>query len=405
MSKPPRKFISDPFEYHQEIELRVDSLTNLGVGLGRIDGWVVMVPFALPGEQVKARIYRNRANYSDADLIEVIEASADRVTPVCSLYGECGGCQYQHMAYEAQLLWKRQQVTDSFERIGGITVEVNAPQGSPEQFHYRSKLTPHYPRQTPGDFPIGFHRVGTRSTIIDVPQCPIATNEINEALPAARQRARTANKKGKKGGTLLMRHTLEGVTSDHGDVVSEKAGNLVLQFKAGDFFQNNPFALPELLRYVLKEASSGNASSLVDAYCGSGLFALSAAAHFEQVAGVEISQRAIEWARTNAAANHLENIRFIAGQAEAIFDGLEFDGQDTAMIIDPPRSGCDELFIRQLINFAPVRLVYVSCEPTTQARDLKMLIDDGGYRILRVQPFDLFPQTRHIENVVTLEKV
>ncbi|WOO40785.1 class I SAM-dependent RNA methyltransferase [Rubellicoccus peritrichatus] len=403
MSNIPRKFVAEPFEYHQEIELRIDSLTNLGIGLGRIDGWVVMVPFALPGELIKAKVYRNRPNYSDADLVEVLEPASERIEPVCKLFGECGGCQYQHMSYDAQLAWKKQQVTEGLERIGGIKVEVHDPIGSPKQFGYRSKLTPHYPKRTPGEFPIGFHRVGTRSQMIDVYNCPIATDEINEALPEARNRVR--NEKGKKkGGTLLMRHTLEGVTSKHSDIVSEKVGDLVINFNAGDFFQNNPFALPELVRYVLAEASNSKTTSLVDAYCGSGLFALSAASHFDQVAGVEVSQRAIEWARANAAANHMENVRFIAGQAEAIFEGLEFDGSSTAMIIDPPRSGCDEAFIRQLIDFAPVRLVYVSCDPATQARDLKMLTEDGGYKILKVQPFDLFPQTRHIENVVTLDK-
>lgn len=402
-TSPPRNFIPEPFGYHQEIELRIDSLTNLGVGLGRIDGWVVMVPFALPGELVKARVYRNRVNYSDADLVEVIEASTDRIEPVCKLFGECGGCQYQHMSYDAQLAWKKQQVTEALERIGGIEVKVNEPIGSPKEFGYRSKLTPHYPKRTPGDFPIGFHRAGTRSQMIDVYYCPIATDEINQALPEARKRVRNEKGKKKKGGTLLMRHTLEGVTSDHGDIVSEKVGDLVINFKAGDFFQNNPFALPELVRYVIAEASNSKTTSLVDAYCGSGLFALSAAAEFDLVAGVEVSERAIEWARANAAANHMDNVRFIAGKAEAIFEGLEFGATRTAMIIDPPRSGCDELFIRQLIDFAPTRLVYVSCEPTTQARDLKMLIEDGGYTVLKVQPFDLFPQTRHIENVVTLE--
>lgn len=405
MSNIPRKFVAEPFEYHQEIELRIDSLTNLGIGLGRIDGWVVMVPFALPGELVKAKVYRNRSNYSDADLVEVIEASSDRIEPVCKLFGECGGCQYQHMNYEAQLGWKKQQVTEALERIGGIEVAVNDPIGSPKQFGYRSKLTPHFPRRSPEDFPIGFHRVGTRSQMIDVYHCPIATDEINEFLPEARNRVRNETGKGKKkGGTLLMRHTLEGVTSKHSDIVSEKVGDLVINFNAGDFFQNNPFALPELVRYVIGEASNSKTTSLVDAYCGSGLFALSAAGHFDQIAGVEVSQRSIEWARANAAANHMDNVRFVTGQAEAIFEGLEFDGSKTAMIIDPPRSGCDESFIRQLIDFAPTRLVYVSCDPATQARDLKMLTEDGGYQILKVQPFDLFPQTRHIENVVTLEK-
>lgn len=397
----PKNFIPDPFGYHQEIELHIESLTNLGIGLGRMDDWVVMVPFALPGEHIRARVFRNRSNYSEADLIEVMEASPDRAEPFCKLYGQCGGCQYQHLRYEAELEWKRQQVADCLLRIGAIEYDVPMPVGSPRQTHYRSKLTPHYPKRTPGQFPIGFHHVGTRSRMVDVPECPIATEAINEALPQARKRVHQS--RGKKGGTLLLRHTLEGVTSDHSALVSEKLGNLVLSFNAGDFFQNNPFALPALVDYVVTQASAVQVRNLVDAYCGSGLFALSAAKHFERVAGVEISQRSIQWATANAAANNIPNATFISGRAEAIFDGLTYNGSETAMIIDPPRAGCDTLFIEQLVAFAPQRLVYVSCDPSTQARDLKHLLENG-YILKAIQPFDLFPRTRHIENVAVLDR-
>lgn len=400
MTTAPKRFNPEPFAYHEELELTIDSLTNLGLGLGRVNGWVVMVPFALPGERIRARVYRNHGNYSEADLLEVLEASADRVEPFCRLFGECGGCQYQHLRYSAELEWKRQQVAESLLRIGGICWEVPTPVGSPREQYYRSKLTPHYPKRTPENFPIGFHHVGTRSRMVDVPHCPIATEAINEALPEARRMVRQS--RGKKGGTLLLRHSLEGVTQHHGAVVSEKVGDLVLSFPAGDFFQNNPFALPGLVAHVVAQASAGAETHLVDAYCGSGLFALSAARQFTKVAGVEISERSIHWARANAAANHLPHVTFLAGKAEAIFEGLDFEGSVTAMIIDPPRSGCDPRFLEQLLAFSPSRLVYVSCDPATQARDLRILLD-GGYRLQHIQPFDLFPRTRHIENVALLE--
>lgn len=399
--RTPRNFVPEPFAYHQELDLRIESLTNLGVGIARVDGWVVMAPFTLPGERVRVRVYRNHKNYSDADLVEILEPAPERVEPGCKLYGVCGGCQYQHVNYETQKEWKRQQVAEVMERIGGLDIEILPTHGSPRQYHYRSKLTPHWTRRTPGDFPIGFHHVGSRSTVVDVPQCPIATEAINEAMPAARKLVRDPKKKSKKGGTLLLRHTLEGVTDDHGEVVSEKVGDLVLQFHAGDFFQNNPFILPELVETVVAHATAGGQRFLVDAYCGTGLFALSCARKFEKVAGVEINERSIQWARANALANGLRNAEFLAGKAEEIFADIRFPGDETTLIIDPPRSGCDEAFLRQLVDFGPARLVYVSCDPSTQARDLKFLCA-AGFALQSVQPFDLFPQTRHIESVAVL---
>ena len=167
-----KAFVADPFEYHQEIELEIESLTNLGVGLGRYDNWVVMVSFALPGERVLARVYRNYKNYSEADLVSVLKPSPDRLEPQCKLFGECGGCQYQHLSYEAQLEWKRKQVEELFERLAGISMTAKPTIGSPKQYHYRSKLTPHFPKNKDEGFPIGFLKQGQRRAILDVPQCP-----------------------------------------------------------------------------------------------------------------------------------------------------------------------------------------------------------------------------------------
>jgi 23S rRNA (uracil1939-C5)-methyltransferase/tRNA (uracil-5-)-methyltransferase len=180
-------------------------------------------------------------------------------------------------------------------------------------------------------------------------------------------------------------------------------GDLTFQFLAGDFFQNNPFILPAFTGYVAGQAAAGGARFLVDAYCGSGLFALSLAKHFEKVAGVEVSETSCEWARKNAKANGIGNVRFLTAPAEAVFDAIDFPAAQTAVVIDPPRKGCTPEFIDQLVNFAPARVVYVSCDPATQVRDLKLL-GAGGYQIADVQPFDLFPHTRHLECVMTLVK-
>lgn len=400
----PKNFVPEPFEYHEEVEVTVESLTNLGVGIARIDGWVVMVPFTIPGERVRARVFRNFQTYSEADLLEVLEASPDRVEPQCKLFRTCGGCQYQHIAYERQLAEKTRQVEEVMQKLGDIDHPVQPAQGSPKTYHYRSKITPHYNRPSKdGSQPIGFLQYGRRNQLVDVEQCPIATEAINEALPEAREAARRSGgkKRRQRGGTILLRDVLEGVVSDPQAIVSERVNELTLQFKAGEFFQNNPFILPEMVEYVAGEAALEGIHFMVDAYCGVGLFALSAAKQFEQIAGVEISEPAVRWAQANAKISNIENVRFVIGKAEAIFKGLKFQPEATAVVIDPPRKGCDANFREQLMQFRPQRIVYVSCDPATQARDLKEFVE-AGYAISRIQPFDLFPHTRHIENVVSL---
>lgn len=400
--RPPKKFHPHPFAYHQEIELRIDALSNLGVGIGRVDGWVVFVPFCLPGELVRARVFRNDKNCSQADLIEVLEPSPDRGEPACPLFGSCGGCQYQHLSYPAQLAWKTRQVGELLQHMAGIEFPVEPCIASPQLWNYRSKITPHFDRPRDGGIgPIGFLPNGRRSGIIDVPQCPIAMAEINAALPRERESARQRAKTFKKGATLLLRATEGRVETNPNAVVTEHVGDLSFDFLAGDFFQNNPFILPAFTGHVAAEARAGNTRFLVDAYCGSGLFALTLARHFEQVAGVEVSETAADWARRNAESNHIGNARFLAASAEAIFADIDFPPSATAVVIDPPRKGCSPEFIAQLVAFAPARVVYVSCDPATQVRDLALLAA-GGFALEKVQPFDLFPHTRHLECVMTL---
>lgn len=403
-SRPPKKFVPTPFEYHQEIEITIDSLTNLGAGVGRVDGWVVFVPFSLPGETVKARVFRNDKNCSHADLVQVLVTSPDRVDPGCPLFGECGGCQYQHLSYDKQLAWKTRQVGELMKHMAGIVFPVNDCLSSEQVWHYRSKITPHFDKAKDGDLgPIGFLAFGRRSQLVDVPQCPIAMDVINRELPALREGLRARANTFKRGATILMRATEDRVETDFRAVATEHVGDLKFQFLAGDFFQNNPFILPAFTGYVAKQASSAGARFLVDAYCGSGLFSLTLAKSFEKVAGVEVSETSCEWARKNAAANGIANATFLTASAEAIFDEINFPAAETAVVIDPPRKGCTPEFIDQLVKFGPARLVYVSCDPATQVRDLKLL-GEGGYRLEDVQPFDLFPHTRHLECVMTLVK-
>ncbi len=486
VGKKFRKFNDHPFGYHEEIELEISTLTNLGSGLGRVTlpaneaggppavqgGWVVMVPFTLPGERVRARVFRNHKNFSEADLVTVLTPSPERVAPRCPLFGKCGGCQYQHLDYRAQLEWKRRQVEELLLHMAGLAFTVSPVVPSPREYGYRSKITPHFaaprfrvPGRSPapsaapatlvateavddarpdegdelpltnpadavapalaGAFPIGFLRQGTRFDIVDVPYCPIATEAINLRLGAVREAVQAKAASYTRGATLLLREASGQVTTDYDAIITEtvttedvKAGGspavqasrpsgspeaIKLHFLARDFFQNNPFILPAFTGYVRRQAAASGARFLVDAYCGSGLFALTAAFAFEHVAGVEISESSVRFARENASANGITNATFLAADAAAIFAGLTFPAADTAVIIDPPRKGCDESFLRQLFTFAPRAVVYVSCDPATQMRDLKSFLA-AGYEVTAAQPFDLFPQTRHLECVLTLVK-
>ena len=405
MDTPPRKFVPTPFAYHEEVELTIDKLSNQGDGVGRIDNWVVFVPYALPGEKVRARIYRNDKNCSMADLVEVLEPSPLRVKPLCPVFGYCGGCQYQHLDCGAQLEWKTAQVADLLRLQAGLELPVLPAIPSPEIYGYRSKITPHFhkPREAKvGN--IGFLKVGSRSEVCDIKQCPIAMAELNAALPLVRKSVHQSAAQYKRGATLLMRVSEGTVITNHNAVCTEKVGDLTFNFLAGDFFQNNPFILPAFTGYVARQACAGGARYLVDAYCGSGLFALTLAPHFEKVLGVEVSETSADWARANARSNGINHADFLAASAEAIFERVDFPAEESAVVIDPPRKGCDMAFLNQLFAFGPARVVYVSCNPATQIRDLAEFAK-AGYKVVEVQPFDLFPQTKHLECVATLEKI
>ena len=443
--KIPRKFVPFPFDYHEELTLQVSALTNLGMGIcrtpvavqsedgeddssgGETSEWVIFVPNVIPGETVKVRVFRNHKNYSDADLMEVLEKSEDRVEPVCSLSEICGGCQYQHLAIDSQRVWKTKQVEELLEKIGGLSgIAVTPTLGTSETLNYRSKITPHYsaPKKVgPDSYEIGSigFKQRTSRQLIDVPHCHIATEAINERLVDLREAKREEALAGqlrrpKRGATLLLRDADEGVITDHNTYVTSTVKGLQFRFLAGNFFQNNPYMLPVMVDHVvdaaIKKAGDTEMTHLIDCYCGSGLFCLSLSAHLQKCVGIEVNEKAIVEAQENAALNDITNCAFVAASAEAIFDSdeevfgqlvKEFPKESTVVVCDPPRKGCSEEFLEQLYQFAPQRVVYMSCDPATQARDAKGIVE-AGYSIMSVQPFDLFPQTRHIECLIVFEK-
>jgi tRNA (uracil-5-)-methyltransferase len=481
--KVPAKFVSYPFSYRQEVDIRIETLTNRGWGIGRVpleikvdensnenkdnkddeppseasasnnnSKWVIMVPNVIIGELVKVRVFRNYNSYSEADVAEILEPSPDRVQPLCPLAEECGGCQLQHMNIESQRQWKTAFVqqglaeypilttTEAVAGNNGVEIVVEPCLGTDEIYGYRSKLTPHYqapakrkrgeqlqPKHNTIDA-IGFQKQTSRQ-ILDVPACPIATPAINRRLTQLRNDLLLGPVQSKKGATLLLRQAnvdvddsveQETVTVDHKTYLTTRVRGLEFSYLAGNFFQNNLYVLPLMVDHVVEHAATIGTEStdsttntkmthLVDCYCGSGLFAISAAANadcdFETIVGIEINDKAVLEATNNAIKNNVSSkCRFVAATAEGIFDQIQdFPRDTTCTILDPPRKGCSEEFLEQLYQFGPRKIVYMSCDPTTQARDAAGMVA-AGYTITKVLPFDLFPQTRHIECLMILER-
>jgi len=290
--------------------------------------------------------------------------------------------------------------------MAGIDFPVNPVITSPRQFHYRSKITPHFHKARAGKIDaIGFLIANRRQQILDVTQCPIAMEPLNAALEGVRASVRKRAFIYKRGATLLLRASADGqVITDPKAIATEQVGALEFRFPAGDFFQNNHFILPAFTSYVREQAVASGARFLVDAYCGSGLFTLTAAPAFERATAIEVSEGSIRWAKLNAESNGIHNCEFLAGEVENLFAGVSYAGEDTSIIIDPPRKGSSPEFLDQLFKFGPRSVVYVSCNPATQIRDLKTFTSHR-YTLTEVQPFDLFPQTKHLECVVTLDRL
>lgn len=344
VSKQPKKFVAIPFSYHQEVVIKIEDITNTGIGVGRYclsDGsrWVVMVSLVLIDEVVRVRIFRNNKAFSEADLIEVIEPSQFRVAPKCKYFSTCGGCQYQHIAIEVQREMKKQQVLTLLDKNGDISgIEVNDVVGTDNYFYYRTKLTPHFDSPHNNTIKIGFRQRDSKRIIV-IDECIIATERVNDRLKSLRQEVMTKASVSayKNGATLLLRECIEGVETDMKAYISQEVNGIIFRFCAGEFFQNNAYVLPLLVKHVERHVVDCN--YLIDAYCGSGLFSLCLASSFERVWGIEISDKAVLAAKYNANINKVSNVDFLCGVSEDIFKSIpaNLNKDETAIIIDPPR--------------------------------------------------------------------
>lgn len=435
--------------------IQIRSLGAHGEGVGDVNGFTLFVEGALPGEKVEVELTTVKKTYGVGRLLRVIESSPDRVEPVCPLSGTCGGCQVMHMDYSAQLERKRQRVIDAFERIGKLTdVEVASCVPSPDPLGYRNKIQAPI-RQKDKGLSIGFYARGSHE-LIDVDTCYIHCslgqrvyeNSVallkSSGIPAFDWRTgkgelrhliiKTALGTGQALVIIVSRteknesfvRLAEEIRRQCPEVmgvilnVNPRPHNVVLGNKftvlsgqgwmeekilglrflvsPASFFQVNPAQASQLYSQVIEWADLKGSEKVLDAYCGVGTLTLLLAGKAGQVIGVECVPQAIEDAVRNAELNQLQNVQFVCAEAEKWIQSA--DKVDLA-VLNPPRKGCHPEMIKAIGLMRPSRLIYVSCDPATLARDLALL-EESGYQIEDVRPFDMFPQTAHVETAVKL---
>jgi len=368
-----------------KINLAIHDLAFGGEGVGRVDDFVVFVPFVITGEIVEAEITELKKNFARAKLLRIVTPSPERVAPECKYFGACGGCQYQHIEYAAQLRFKHKQIADLFERVGKISPEKIAPVlPCPSPYGYRNRIMIRSQWNGPAKkLVIGFIRADN-NFVEDIEECKISEPALNEQIREVR-----ANPPPKGGLKVVLR-----VQPENWEVPPDS------------FFQNNFFLLPKLVESVRELLRAGGARHLIDLYCGVGFFGIEAADVVESFVGVEYDQLAIKAARQNAALRKITNGEFLAAKVEVILPELlqKFTPEKTSVILDPPRKGCWPETLELLRQTQPAQVIYVSCHPATMARDLNILCADGVFELVRVQPLDMFPQTQHVECVADLRR-
>lgn len=450
-----------PVQQGKNYDIRIERLGTSGEGVGRYDNFTVFVPNALPGEQVSARVEEVKKTYACARIMEIRVASADRVRPRCEIYSDCGGCQLQHLSYEAQLTAKRLQVVDAMTHIGKLPhVPVKETLGAASPWNYRNKM----------QFPVGIHQgqivVGCFAQgshrIIDTEDCHIQREGNNALANAVRDIVTklripvynedthrgilrhivgrvgqgdelmavivTAAKElpRKKELIRMMRERLPQLVSIQQNIqtyrnnvvmgrdtvllwgkptIRDTLGKLSFHISPRSFFQVNTAQAAVLYEQALQYADLHGTETVIDAYCGTGTITLFLAQRAWNVYGIEIVRPAILDARKNARDNGIKNAEFIVGDTTAVMPSLYRQGvRPDVVVVDPPRAGCTPTVLKTFANMKPRRIVYVSCNPATLARDLAIM-KTLGYEAREIQPVDLFPQTSHVETVVLMSRV
>ena len=442
------------------IEVTIEDLSEEGTGIGKFEGMTFFIKDAVIGDRVRAKIMKLKKTYGFARLMEVLTPSPDRVEPLCPVARQCGGCQIQAMSYEAQLAFKTRKVESNLKRIGKFEeIPMESIIGMEDPFHYRNKAQFPFGKNRDGKIITGFY-AGRTHSIIENTSCHLG-KEVNEEILEkilAWMNAFHVEPYNEAAGKGLMRHSLircgfrtgeimvclvingrkipgeealvdslkiiPGMTSISLNVNKEKTnvilgrevinlwgrpyiedyiGEVKYQISPLSFFQVNPVQTERLYGKALEYAGLTGEETVWDLYCGIGTISLFLARKARKVYGVEIIPDAIEDARRNASLNGFTNTEFYVGKAEEILpEKYEKEGvRADVIVVDPPRKGCDETLLSTMVKMQPERIVYVSCDSATLARDLRYLCDNG-YELKRVCPADMFPQTVHVETVVLL---
>ncbi|HLH56814.1 MAG TPA: class I SAM-dependent RNA methyltransferase [Verrucomicrobiae bacterium] len=370
----------------EKVILTVSDMAFGGEGVARLNDLVYFVPWVAVGEVVEAEVTEVRKQFARANLLRVVQPSSERVKPLCRYFGACGGCQYQHLAYGEQLRIKHKQISDLFQRIGKLDPSIISPViPCPQPYGYRNRIMirSQWDKFKQG-LNIGFIRAADR-LVEDIERCEIAESALNDQIREVR-----ANPPPKGGLKVVLRVAPEGW-----DVPPDS------------FFQNNFFLLPKLVEVARELLREGGARHLADVYCGVGFFSIELADLVEQFVGVEYDRMAIKAARRNAENRSRRNGEFLAGKAEELLPAIlkKLEPERSAVLLDPPRKGCDGEMLEVLRQIKPRQVLYISCHPATMARDLNVVCRDGVFKIAQVVPLDMFPQTAHVECVADLRQL
>lgn len=446
-----------------------------GKSIARVDDMVVFIPYGAPGDVVNIKLDKKKRSYAEAHIVDMVKPSPDRVTPACEHFGVCGGCKWQHIPYESQLRYKRDQVVDALTRIAKVEIpEVNPTLGSKETFCYRNKLEYTFSckcwitfedlrsgREIADRNALGFHIPGAFDKVLDIKKCWLQDDLSNRIRLFVRQYALAKGYefydiKAQQGlmRTLMVRIASTGevmlivvfarpeqekiddlmgtIAAEFPEitsllyVVNQKVNDTIadqevityrgrdyineemegLQFRIGpkSFYQTNSLQAYELYKVARRMACLKPDDLVYDLYTGTGTIANFVARQVKKVVGIEYVPEAIADAKLNSEVNGIDNTTFFAGDMKDVLtDGFIAEhGRPDVMIIDPPRAGMHEDVVNVILNARPERIVYVSCNPATQARDLALM--DEFYRVEEVQPVDMFPHTHHVENVVRMTR-
>lgn len=447
-----------PVKPGDRLTIEIDNQSHSGDGVGRVDGFTVFVPFSLPGERVKVKVGKVKKTYAHAQVEEWETTSPDRMEAPCPVFERCGGCQLQHLAYPAQLEMKRSQVANSFARIGGLEgVRVLPVRGMEQPWHYRNKAQVPFGKQH-GETVAGFYASASH-TIVPFSHCMIQQEANDHTIQAVKEAVAELGippyeEKSHRG---LLRHVMVRTSRRTGDVmvvlvtnsrrlphkreliarlkesvpglasvvqnihmrrsntvlgpenrvlwgqgwIEDAIGHVRFRISPHSFFQVNPEQTEILYEEVRRRAALSGNETVVDAYCGIGTIALYLARDAGRVLGVESVAQAVEDARINAKLNGIEHAAFETGAAEVVIPRWGEEGvKPDVIVVDPPRKGCAPELLEAVALMQPQRLIYVSCNPSTLARDAAILAEKG-YLTDEVQPVDLFPHTHHVECVAT----